>query len=299
MEDETGGTPTGGKRFVRSSLRSLAKRLGKATRTTIARLLRALGFSPRVNVKRFTGPAHPDRDRQFRYIRRKRKEFHRQSWPAVSVDSKKKELIGNFKNGGRKWSRNADEVNAHDFRQDAQYRSVPYGIYDTGRNEGHVGVGISSETPQFCVAALRRWWRTKGRRRYPGTSRLLIEADAGGGNGYRRRLWKTELQRWADEDGLQITVCHYPTGASKWNPVEHRLFGPISTNWSGVPLRSLDTMLGYIRGTTTNTGLRVTAHLDTKHYETGIEVTNREMVEVNIHRHKTCPDWNYTIKPRR
>ena len=299
VEDETGGQPTGGKRFVRSSLRSLAQRFSKAGRTTIGRLLRVLGYSPRVNVKRYTGPPHPDRDRQFRYIRRQRRQFQKANCPAVSIDTKKKELIGNFKNGGRKWSRQAEEVLAHDFPQDAQCRAVPYGIYDSARNEGHVCVGTSAETGKFCVDALRHWWRTKGRRRYPKAKRIFIEADAGGGNGYRRRLWKRELQRWANESGLEITVSHYPTGASKWNPVEHRLFAPISINWGGQPLRSLDLMLGYIRGTTTATGLRVTAHLNRKRYPTKVLVSDDEMKTMNLRRHKTCPDWNYTISPQR
>jgi hypothetical protein len=298
VEDETGGQPTGGKRFVRSSLRHLAERLGKASRTTIARLLRSLGFSPRVNVKRFTGPPHPDRDRQFRYIRRQRRRFRKQGCPTISIDTKKKELIGDFKNAGRKWSRVADEVNAHDFRQDAECRVVPYGIYDTARNEGHVCVGTSAETGSFCVDALRHWWRTKGRQRYPKAKAIFIEADAGGGNSPRRRLWKRELQRWADATGLEIHLSHYPTGASKWNPVEHRLFAPISINWSGQPLRSLDTMLSCIRGTKTVTGLRVTAHLNPKHYPTKVSVSDAEMAAVNLRRHKTCPDWNYTITPQ-
>jgi hypothetical protein len=201
VEDETGGEPTGAKRFVRSSLRSLAERLGQGSPTTVGRLLRGLGFSPRVNVKRFTGPPHPDRDKQFRYLRRQRRKFQKARCPAVSVDAKKKELVGNFRNAGRKWSRRAEEVNAHDFPQDAQCRAAPYGIYDTARNAGHVCVGISTETSEFAVDALRQWWRTRGKREYPGARKIFIEADAGGSNGYRRRLWKRELQRWANADG--------------------------------------------------------------------------------------------------
>lgn len=297
VEDETGGEPTGNHRFVRSSLRSLAERLGQGSPTTVGRLLRGLGFSPRVNVKRFTGPPHPDRDKQFQYLRGQRQKFQKAGCPTISVDAKKKELVGNFRNAGRKWSRRAEEVLAHDFPQDAQCRAAPYGIYDTTRNVGHVCVGVSAETSEFAVDALRQWWRIRGKREYPGTRKIFIEADAGGSNGCRRRLWKRQLQRWADADDLEITVSHYPTGASKWNPVEHRLFGPISLNWAGQPLRSLRVMLGFIRGTRTRTGLRVTARLNDRTYAKRIRVTDAEMSEVNIHSHQTCPQWNYTIKP--
>jgi hypothetical protein len=298
VEDETGGEPTGVNRFVRSSLRSLAERLGQGSPTTVGRLLRGLGFSPRVNVKRFTGPPHPDRDKQFQYLRHQRRRFQKAGCPTVSVDAKKKELVGDFRNAGRKWARHAEEVNAHDFPQDAECRAAPYGIYDTTRNVGHVCVGVSAETSEFAVDALRQWWRARGKREYPEARKIFIEADAGGSNGCRRRLWKRELQRWADADGLEITVSHYPTGASKWNPVEHRLFGPMSINWAGQPLRSLGVMLGFIRGTRTRTGLHVTARLNDRTYATKIRVTDDEMSQVNIHSHQTCPQWNYTIKPK-
>ena len=219
------------------------------------RLLGKAGFSLRVNVKRFTGPPHPDRDKQFRYLRREREAFQRAGDPVLSVDTKKKELVGEFKNDGRTWRRTAREVNAHDFPQDAQFRAAPYGIYDLTDNCGHVHVGMDGDTPQFAVDAIRHWWRRRGRWQYPRARRLMIEADSGGSNGCRPRLWKYALQRWADEDGLTITVAHYPTGASKWNPVEHRLFGPISINWAGEPLDSLDKMLGLIRGVRTQNGI--------------------------------------------
>ena len=258
-----GGEPTGTRPFVRSSLRCLAKRLGRGSPTTVGRLLRGLGFSPRVNIKRFTGPPHPDRDRQFRYLRRQRHQFQRAGCPALSVDAKKKELISNFRNAGRKWSRCPEQVYTHDFPHDAQCRAVPYGIYDAARQAGHVCVGTSAETSEFAVDALRQWWNTQGRHHYPAAERLFIEADAGGSNGYRRRLWKRELQRWA-----------------------------------GQPLRTLDTMLGLIRGTRTRTGLRVTARLNPKRYEHNIQVTDNEIAQLNIQRHPTCPQWNYTIRPR-
>lgn len=299
VKDETGGQPTGTRKMVRCSLATLAKKLdGRISPGTAGRLLRKLGFSSRVNVKRFTGPPHPDRDKQFRHIARQRKKFQRASMPTISVDTKKKELIGDFRNAGRKWGDQPEQVNAHDFPQDAECRAVPYGIYDTSRNEGHVCVGTSADTPQFAVRAIRQWWRSKGEKRYPNAKGILIEADAGGSNGCRPRLWKIELQRWANEDGLDITVCHYPRGASKWNPIEHRLFSPISRNWAGHPLRSLDVMLGFIRGVTTNGGLKVGAALDQRKYQKGMQISKHEMAALNIHRHKTCPDWNYTIKPQ-
>jgi hypothetical protein len=297
VEPETGGDPMTGRRFVRLSLRELSRRIHLA-RCTVSRLLRKLRFSLRVNVKRFTGPPHPDRHRQFRYLRRQRRISQRAGNPVVSVDAKKKELIGQFKNPGRTWRRTPEEVNAHDFLQDAECRAAPYGIYDVTRNRGHVHLGTSSDTPQFAVDAIRYWWHHGGRQKYPDAQRLLLEADAGGSNGCRPRLWKHALQRWADADGLTITVAHYPTGASKWNPVEHRLFGPISINWAGEPLSNLDKTLALIRGTRTETGLAVTASCSHKRYPTKIKVSNQDFAQLNIRHHSTCPAWNYTITPR-
>ena len=297
VEPETGGDPTTGRRFVRLSLRELSRRVDLA-RGTVSRLLGKLGFALRVNVKRFTGPPHPDRDRQFQYLRRQRRAFQRASDPVVSVDAKKKELIGQFKNPGRTWRRTPQEVNAHDFLQDAACRAAPYGLYDVTHNRGHVHVGTSSDTPQFAVDALRHWWHQVARRNYPRARRLLIEADAGGSNGCRPRLCRHALQQWADTDRLTITMVHYPTGASKWNPVEHRLFGPISINWAGEPLSSLAKMLALIRGTRTETGLKVTASCTHKSYRTKIKISNHDFAQLNVRRHPTCPDWNYTISPR-
>ena len=282
---------------MRLSLRELGRRLQLAC-GTVRRLLGKAGFSLRVNVKRFTGPPHPDRDKQFRYLRCERKAFQCRGEPVISVDTKKKELVGEFKNHGRTWRRTAREVNAHDFPQDAQFRAAPYGIYDVTDNAGYVNVGMDGDTPQFAVDSIRSWWRRRGRWQYPGSQRLLIEADSGGSNGCRPRLWKYALQRWADEDGLTITVAHYPTGASKWNPVEHRLFGPISINWSGEPLDSLDKMLRLIRGTRTQTGLKVTASCTCKHYPLKVKVNQHDFSQLNICYHATCPSWNYTITPR-
>ena len=302
LEPVTGGDPMTEAKYVRRSLEALsadlANRGHQACPSTVAELLRPLGYHLYVNVKRFTGPDHPDRDRQFRYLQEQIERFRGQGRPVISVDTKKKELIGDFKNPGRKRGLAPEEVNCHDFRQDAQYRAVPYGIYDVLANRGHVCVGLSADTAAFAVASIRTWWARLGCKRYGSLTELLILADAGGSNGCRPRLWKRELQELADSFGLVLTVGHYPTGASKWNPVEHRLFGPISINWSGEPLRSLEAMTGFIRGTTTATGLLVSATVDPAPYATKVKVSDAEMDGLNLHRHKVCPQWNYTIRPR-
>lgn len=214
----------------------------------------------------------------------------------ISVDGKKKELIGSFKNPGAVWRRTAREVNAHDFPQDAAGRAVPYGLYDLARNAGHVTVGLSADTAEFVVRTIADWWRREGLVHYPHARELLILADSGGSNGFRSRVWKHRLQQeLAKRFGLDVTVCHYPPGASKWNPVEHRLFGPISINWAGEPLSSLHTMLALIRGTRTETGLTVTARADIRRYRRGVKVTNQQIAELTLERHAVCPDWNYTI----
>lgn len=299
MEAEAGGDPEGKRRFVRVSLRNLARRFRRrASHTTIGRLLRKLKFSLKTNVKRLTGPAHPDRDRQFRWIKKLRTLFLRHNAPVISTDTKNSVLIGNFKNSGATWRRRADEVLAHDFPGDAECRAIPYGVYDVGRNRGHVCVSTSKDTSELAVNSIRDWWRRTGPRAFVGQTRLLILADSGGSNGCRVRLWKRELQRFADETGLTITVAHFPRGASKWNPVEHRLFGPISQNWKGVPLRTLDMLLGFIKSTTTQTGLQVTTKLDRRVYRQKIKVKDREMKQLNLRRQRTCPLWNYSLSPR-
>jgi Rhodopirellula transposase DDE domain len=297
VEPETGGDPGGKRQFSRISLRRLAQQLKTICHVTVGRLLRKLKFSLKTNVKRLTGPPHPDRDRQFRWIGKVRRRFLRAGAPVVSIDTKNSVLVGNFKNPGTHWCQQAEVVNAHDFPGDAECRAIPYGVYELGRNRGHVCVGTCKDTAEFAVNSVRDWWRRKGRRAYL-RNRLLVLADSGGSNGCRLRLWKRELQRLADGTGLTITVAHYPRGASKWNPVEHRLFGPISQNWKGRPLRSLETVLGYIRGTTTQTGLTVTARLDPREYRQKIKVSDAEMRQLNIRRHRVCPQWNYTISPR-
>ena len=219
--------------------------------------------------------------------------------PVISVDTKKKELIGNFKNEGRTWRCETELVNSHDFPNAAEGKASPYGIYDIKHNLGYVYVGISADTAEFAVDAIFNWWQYEDRPRFKNEQKLLILADAGGSNGYRPRLWKKQLQEClADQFGLEIMVCHYPTGASKWNPIEHRLFSYISLNWAGEPLRSFETILGYIQNTTTKTGLKVEAFIIEKEYQRGINVSKTEMATLNLVRRKICPKWNYVIKPR-
>jgi hypothetical protein len=289
-------------KFVRRSLRNLSDELAalghEACPTTVAGLLRGLGYNLRVNVKRLTGPYHPDRDRQFCYIEALVEEFRERGLPILSVDAKKKELVGDFANAGAAWRLEADEVNAHDFRTDALCRAVPYGLYDVLANRGHVVVGASADTPDFAADAVACWWARCGCKRYRGAGELLILADSGGSNGCRPRLWKRRLQGLADWYGLEVTVCHYPRGASKWNPVEHRLFSPISRNWAGVPLRTPELLLALIRGTRTSSGLTVTAEWLDRDYRRGVGVTDAEMADWNIEHHDLCPQWNYTIRPR-
>lgn len=303
MAPETAGAPTSEQKWVRSSLRHLCDQLGAKGHhicpTTIGRLLKALDYSLQANVKRLAGAQHPERDAQFKYIERQKQAFLAAGHPVISVDTKKKELIGNFKNAGQSWCREAEAVNDHDFATEATGKAVPYGIYDLQHNAGYVYVGQSADTAEFAVTMIADWWTTIGQRTFVGANRLLILCDGGGSNGWRSRLWKAQLQeRLADLLGLAVTVCHYPTGASKWNPVEHRLFGPISVNWAGKPLRTLETLLGYIRGTTTRTGLQVTAVLVEQVFEKGRKVSDETMEALNLERHDTCPNWNYTIRPR-
>lgn len=288
-------------KFVRISLQSLSDdlhRLGHpASPTSVANLLRGQKYNLHVNVKRLTGPPHPDRDRQFRYIEEQIEEFRAEGWPIVSVDSKKKELIGQFQNAGAVWCKSGTEVNAHDFPSDAVCKAVPYGLYDVLANRGHVVVGTSADTPAFAVDAIASWWSRIGSRRYPAGCPLLVLADSGGSNGCRPRLWKYRLQGLADRYGVVVNVCHYPRGASKWNPVEHRLFGPISVNWAGIPLASPEVMLSCLRGTSTKGGLRVSAQWQSRVYPKGVKVTRGEMDGVHILKHELCPQWNYTILP--
>lgn len=291
-------------KWVRSSLRSLSERLSQAGHSisapTVSRLLKAHDYSLRVNAKeKDPRSQHPDRDSQFRYIATQKQHFMASGDPIISVDTKKKELLGDFKNAGQAWRQEAETVNVHDFLSDSLGRVSPYGVYDVQRNEGAVYVGLSADTPEFAVAAILRWWHDHGHPAYPHATRLLILADGGGSNGHRPRLWKDQLQsQLSDGVGLSLTVCHYPTGCSKWNPIEHRLFSQISLNWAGQPLRTCETMLGLIRGTTTQTGLQVSAHLLEGLFETGKKVSDSAMKRLKMTRHAVCPRWNYTIRPR-
>jgi hypothetical protein len=271
----------------------------RVSKPVISRILRAHDYSLRTNRKQHAGKQHPDRDQQFAYIRTQRAAHQAEGNPVISVDTKKKELVGNFKNPGQVWCQSPEEVDAHDFPQDAVGRAVPYGIYDLRANRGSVYIGCSADTPTFAVDTIAQWCRTELRERYPQATALLIEADSGGSNSARSRVWKQQLQvQLADGLGLTVTVCHYPTGASKWNPIEHRLFSQISRTWAGCPLRSFDLVAHYIADTTTQTGLAVRAYLVPTTYATGITVTDAEMAVLNIQPHTTCPQWNYTIRPR-
>jgi hypothetical protein len=304
VEPVTAGDPMSEQKWVRASLRHLSRGLGEAghpaSPPTVRRLLDDQGYRLHANTKQLeAGAAHPDRAQQFQYIAEQRQAFRAAGQPEISVDTKKKELIGRFKNAGRVWGQMAEVVNAHDFRQDALGRAVPYGIYDRTHNRGTVYVGQSADTPRFAVDTLVRWWVDEGHAAFPGANELLILADGGGSNSARSRVWKRQLQdQLCDQYGLAVTVCHYPTGCSKWNPVEHRLFGPISANWAGQPLATWDTLLGYLRGTTTATGLTVRAALQAGTYQTGERVSDTEMAALNLEPHAICPTWNYTLRPR-
>jgi hypothetical protein len=276
----------------------LEKQEHRVSCPVIARLLRQQNYHLRANVKHFEGHPHPERDQQFCYLRQQQAQHLAAGQPVISVDTKKKEMIGNFKQAGRTWGTAPEQVNVYDFPELAVGRAVPYGIYDLQNNRGTVYVGQSADTPAFAVDNIARWW-VANRDRFPEATRLLIEADCGGSNHVRSHLWKQQLQeKVADPFGLTVTVSHYPTGASKWNPVEHRLFSEISKTWAGCPLRSYDIMLGYIRQTTTSSGLRVEAHLVSAIYPTGGSVPPHVWATLDLQRHETCPQWNYTIRPR-
>ncbi len=283
-----------------SDLRAQLKEQGYlVSKPVISRLLRAQGYSLRANVKQAAGKQHPARDQQFAHIRAQRAAHQAAGQPVISVDTKKKELVGNFKNAGQIWCDTGEVVDVHDFPQDALGRAVPYGIYDGQHNRGTVYVGQSADTPAFAVDNIAQWCATELQARFPGATQLLIEADSGGSNSARSRVWKQALQvQVADRFGLTVTVCHYPTGASKWNPIEHRLFSEISKTWAGCPLRSFDLVQQYIRETRTATGLRVEAHVVPTVYAKGVKIPDEEMATLNIQAHEVCPQWNYTLHPR-
>jgi hypothetical protein len=286
-------------RSLRNLVNGLAAKGHKVSPTVVSDLLRDMGYSLQANSKTREGTQHIDRDAQFRYINTQAMAFLAANEPLISVDTKKKELVGNFKNNGREWRRQGtpELVNVHDFIDPKLKRAVPYGVYDIANNTGWVSVGTDHDTATFAVNAIRRWWRTMGKKRHPNAKRLMVTADGGGSNGYRVRLWKVELQKLADELKLPITVCHLPPGTSKWNKIEHRLFSFISINWRGKPLRSYSTIVQLIAATTTETGLKVRAELDENKYPKGVKVSDTQINALNLSCHSFHGDWNYTISP--
>ena len=303
VEPLTRGDPESPLRWTCKSTRTLADELaGRGHRISHAKagqLLRQMDYSLQSDRKTEEGDQHPHRDAQFRHINRQVQLALRHGQPVISVDTKKKELVGNFENKGRQWRRQgaAEKVQDHDFPDRAVPRAYPYGIYDLAQNRGFVNVGTDHDTASFAVASIRGWWCHEGRRLYPQTTRLLITADAGGSNGYRLRLWKWELQQLANQTGLEIAVCHFPPGTSKWNKVEHRLFSFISSNWRGEPLRDYETVVGLIACTTTAKGLKVKCRLDRRRYQPGKKVTPEQMASIHLQPERFHGEWNYVIYP--
>lgn len=304
IDPMTRGEPTNPLRYTCKSTTTLAKELRiqgfDASPSTVGRLLKQLGYSLQSNRKTREGTQHPDRNAQFEHINKRVLARHRRGDPAISVDTKKKEPLGNMKNPGRTYRPKGKplEVDTHDFPSSARGKAVPYGVYDIGENLAGVSVGISHDTAEFAVAAIQRWWQRLGRKRYPNVKRLLITADSGGSNGPRNRLWKLELQRFADKTGLIIEVCHFPPGTSKWNKIEHRLFCHITRNWQGEPLETFEVVVQLIGKTATSEGLEVHAWLDESIYEKGVKVTDEELSECIIKPDQFHGDWNYEIRPR-
>ena len=304
MEESTAGDPMSPLKWSSKStyqIRQYLTRQGHpVSEDTIQRRLRRMDYSLQANRKEREGESHADRDRQFRYLNETAKQFLRRGEPVISVDTKKKERVGNFKNPGQKWRKKGQspQVNIHDFPSLSKGTAIPYGAYDVYRNEGMVNVGMTHDTAEFAVESIRRWWRQFGRRHYPRAKRLFICADSGGSNGNRNRAWKYYLQEFTDEARLEIVVGHYPPGTSKWNKIEHRMFSFISLNWQGEPLVSFETVVNMISATKTSKGLRVKAILDKGRYETGIKITDQQMKGLNLLRHEQNPEWNYSFLPR-
>jgi transposase len=305
VEPLTRGDPMSPLRWTCKSKARLAKELTKQgwkiSATKVGRMLHEMGYSLQSNRKNIEGKSHPDRNKQFEYINAAAERFLGRKQPVISVDTKKKELVGTFKNSGKEWrfSGQPEQVFVHDFPQDAIGKAIPYGVYDMGRNEAYVNVGRDHDTPAFAVASIKRWWTTMGRLAYPTAKYLYIIADAGGSNGYRARAWKLELQEFADEFRLTVNVSHFPPGTSKWNKVEHRLFCHITENWRGKPLRTFETVVQLIGHVRTTTGLRVKARLDKRKYPKGIVVTESQMEELALFKDRFHGEWNYQLRPRR
>jgi len=297
----TRGDPMSLLRWTSKSTYKLAEELArqgyKVSADSVGRLLKRLGYSLQAPSKQKEGATHPDRDAQFRYLNKMAEDFLAQGQPAISVDTKKKELVGEFSNGGREWQPKGepDEVKVHDFVDKELGRAVPYGVYDLANDEGWVSVGDSADTAEFAVNSIRAWWANMGSDRYPGAHKLLVTADAGGSNGYRLRNWKLQLAKLAGELGLDITVCHYPPGTSKWNKIEHRMFSFITMNWRGRPLVSYRTIIELISATQTKS-LNLRADLDPRSYERGIKVSDAQLAAVPLQRHDWHGEWNYTVK---
>lgn len=303
MQHDVAGDPITGVRWTRRTTEKIAAELHKlgiqVCPTTVARLLKQLEFKLRVNQKRLSRASDPDRDAQFEYIAGQKQSFLGRGLPVLSVDSKKRELVGNFRNAGRTWEQRPRPVNDHDFPSDASGVALPYGVYDVGANLGCLFVGTTHDTPAFAATNLARWWVRDGRQRYPDATELLVLADGGGSNAPRTRAWKHALQEAVcDRHRLTVTVCHYPTGASKWNPIEHHLFSEISKHWAGQPLHSYETILNYARTTRTKSGLRIKAYLVPTDYPKGVKISAQQMDTVQLQPHLTQPVRNYTIRPR-
>ena len=305
VDPVTRGHPESPLRWTCKSTDKLAEELRQRNHPisdrTVARLLKLAGYSLQANRKTREGSSHPDRNAQFEHINKQVLAFQKRNQPVISVDTKKKELVGEFKNPGQEWQPQGEpeKVNVHDFPDKQLGKAIPYGIYDLASNEGWVSVGIDHDTAQFAAASIRRWWTEMGSQRFPRARRLLITADGGGSNSSRNRLWKKSLQELADELDLTVKVCHFPPGTSKWNKIEHRLFCFITKNWRGRPLTTYEVIVNLIASTTTKTGLVVRAAVDSNEYETGVEVTDDELARLRLTRDKFHGDWNYTIKPRR
>ena len=304
IEPTSRGDPESPLRWTSKSTRKLSeelKKMGhKVSHSRVADMLRMLGYSLQANKKTIEGTSHPDRDQQFNYIYEKCKAFQEEGQPAISVDAKKKESVGNFKNNGKELCpiKEPINVNVYDFKDKELGKANPYGVYDIFSNEGWVSVGLDNDTASFAVETIRRWWNMMGCKVYPEAKKLLITADCGGSNGYRVGLWKVELQKLADETGLEISVCHFPPGTSKWNKIEHRLFSQITLNWRGKPLTSYEVVVNLIAATTTSKGLEVKCMLDTNNYPKGIKIDKKQIEELDIVRDEFHGEWNYTFKPR-